>query len=543
MAHKNILRTLALVIAIALSAGAVFSSKVVAFYREHTSHAAAAPGQKIVYVCPMGEPGVFDKPGKAKCGMNLIPKLVPANTPIGPNVTLPPGVGKDLPSAGSDSQAQTATNQASTGERKVLFWYDAMNPQNHYDKPGKAPDGMDLVPKYADEAAPSTSAAVTAANGERKILYWYDPMHPQYKSDKPGKAPDCGMDLVPKYADEPTSKMAPGAVMISAQKQQLIGVRTAKVERAPLTRTVTTTGQVVADESKIAHVHVKVNGFVDKVYVDYIGQLVKKGQPLFTLYSPDLVATQQEYLIAKRGEKAMGNSQFLEVAQGSQSLLRSARERLKLWDISDTQIKKLDETGEVSRTLTFYSPISGFVTDRKVFPNTAVNPDTELYTVSDLSTIWVNADVYEYEVPYVKVGQHAEMQLSYYPGKTWKGRVSFIYPTLDPATRTVKVRLEFPNPNFQLKPQMFADVQLKINYGDQVVVPQEAVLDSGKEQTVFIAHADGYFEPRKITVGPKLDGKVVVLSGLKPGETIVTSGNFLIDSESRLSSATGPMQH
>lgn len=379
-------------------------------------------------------------------------------------------------------------------------------------------------------------------SSERKVRYWYDAMNPQRHYEKPGKAPD-GMGLVPMYADEQPSAMAPGSVMLSADKQQLIGVRVAEVKRESLVREVRTTGQVTADETKIAHVHVKISGFIEQVFVDYIGQLVKKGQPLFTLYSPDLVSTQEEYLIAKRGEKTLSNSEFPEVAQGSVSLLRSTRERLKLWDISDGQIKKLDETGEVSRTLTFYSPIAGFVMDRKAFPQTSVTPDTELYTVSDLSRVWVNADIFEYEVPFVRVGQRAEMELSYYPGKSWNGRVSFIYPTADPTTHTVKVRLEFPNPGFQLKPQMFADVDLKINYGKQIVVPQEAVLDSGREQRVFVVKGDGYFEPRQITTGPKLDGKVVVLSGLKVGETVVSSGNFLIDSESRLKSAAGPMQH
>ncbi|MGE5109213.1 MAG: efflux RND transporter periplasmic adaptor subunit [Acidobacteriaceae bacterium] len=435
--------------------------------------------------------------------------------------------------------------QTTSSERKVLYWYDAMNPQHHYDKPGKAPDGMDLVPMYADQAvAPAQSTnARTAPAGERKILYWYDPMHPQYKADKPGKAPDCGMDLVPKYAEDQSRSMAPGSVMISAEKQQLIGVRMVEAKRESLVRDVRANAQITADETKVAHVHVKISGFIEQVFVDYIGQLVKKGQPLFTLYSPDLVSTQEEYLIAKRGEKTLGTSQFAEVAQGSESLLRSTRERLKLWDISDDQIKKLDQTGEVSRTLTFYSPISGFVTDRKAFPQTSVTPDTELYTVSDYSTVWVNAEVFEYEVPYVKIGQHAEMSLSYYPAKTWNGRVSFIYPTVDPITRTVKVRIEFPNPGFHLKPQMFADVDLKINYGNQIVVPQEAVLDSGKEQRVFVAKGDGYFEPRHITIGAKLGGKVVVLSGLKAGETVVSSGNFLIDSESRLKGDSGSMQH
>ena len=193
--------------------------------------------------------------------------------------------------------------------------------------------------------------------------------------------------------------------------------------------------------------------------------------------------------------------------------------------------------------MTFYSPITGFVLDRKAFPQTAVNPDTELYTVADLSTIWADAQIYEYEVPYVHLGQAAQMELSYFPGKVYNGRVNYVYPTVDPQTRTVKARLDFRNPKFELKPQMFAEVMLKVDYGDHVVVPQEAVLDSGEKQTVFVARGDGYFEPREVKTGAKLDDKVIVLSGLKAGETIVTSGNFLIDSESRLKSAMGGMKH
>lgn len=430
--------------------------------------------------------------------------------------------------------APVAAPTAQSGQRKVLYWYDGMNPAHHYDKPGKAPDGMDLVPMY--EAAPAA-----ASKAERKVLYWYDPMHPQYKSDKPGKSPDCGMDMVPKYADD--QPLAPGAVTIAADRQQLMGVRTAMVERQRLTREIHTNGQFVADESRLAHVHVKVSGYIEKVFADFPGQSVRKGQPLFTVYSPDLVATQQEYLIAKRGERSMGSSEFPSVSQGAQSLLASARERLKLWDISDAQIEKLDRTGEVSRTMTIYSPVSGVIQDRKAFPNTAVNPDTDLYTVADLSQLWVNADIYEYEAPYVRVGQPAEVRLSYFPGKVWNGRINFIYPQMDPQTRTLKVRIDLPNPGLQLKPQMFADVTVKVDYGDNVVVPEEAVLDSGREQTVFVSEGEGRFVPRKVTAGAHVDGKVMILSGLKAGETIVTSGNFLVDSESQLRSATEQMQH
>ena len=397
-------------------------------------------------------------------------------------------------------QAATRTT-ATGGERRVLYWYDAMSPQHHYNQPGKAPDGMDLVPQYAEDNSSHGGSATT------------------------------------------TAAMPPGTVKIAPEKQQLIGVRTATVERQSLARTVRTTGLLTSDETKLAHIHVKVNGYIDKSYVDFVGQLVKKGQPLFTLYSPDLVATEEEYLIAKRGAKEMGSSQFPDVSQGSQSLLHSTRERLKLWDITEEQIKKLDETGEVTKTLTFYSPVSGFVTDRKAFPQTAVTPDMDLYAISDLSTIWVNADVYEYEVPFVKVGQTAEIELSYYAGKTYTGKITYIYPTVDLISHTVKARIEFANRNFDLKPQMFANVQLKINYGKQIVVPQEAIMDSGDKQYVFVVHDGGVFEPRVIQMGAKLEGNVVVLSGLNAGETIVTSGNFLIDSESRLKSAMSGMQH
>lgn len=453
-----------------------------------------------------------------------------------------------------------AASQSASGERKPIYWYDAMNPQHHYNQPGKAPDGMDLVPQYAEQTAspaqqtssspspdmanmPGMPSKVPTPEG-RKVLYWYDPMHPAYKSDKPGTAPDCGMTLVPKYAeDQSMAKMPMGTVTITPEKQVLAGVRTVVVERKPLVRDIRTTAQIVADETRIAHVHVKVAGYIDQVYVDFVGQLVKKGQPLFTLYSPDLVSTQEEYLIAKRGNVTLRNAPFQEIADGSQSLLQSARQRLKLWDISDDQIKQLDESGKVSKDLTFYSPITGFVTDRKVFPQTSVTPDTELYTVSDLSTVWADADIYEYEVPFVRLGRRVTLTLSYYPGKTYTGTISYVYPTVDPQTRTVKVRIQLPNPNFLLKPQMFADAQLHVDYGTKILVPEEAVLNSGTDQHVFVVHEGGVFEPRKVTVGPVIDGNAVILSGLKAGETVVVSGNFLIDSESNLKDAMSGMSH
>ena len=375
----------------------------------------------------------------------------------------------------------------------------------------------------------------------RRVAYWYDPMHPSYQSDKPGTAPDCGMKLVPKYSDEleAMQAMAPGTVMLSAEKQQLIGVRTTEVRREHLTRTLRTVGRVEMDETRISRVHTKVEGWVEKVYGDFVGKLVRKGQPLFTLYSPQLVSTQEEYLIARRGKALLGNSPYANVSGGADALLRAARERLRLWDIGEEQIQRLEETGEVQRTLTITSPVTGFVLSRDLYPQTFVKPDKRLYEIANLARVWVHVDLYEFEAPYVQPGQRATMRLSYYPGKVYRGRVTYVYPTVDAQTRTARVRLEFSNPNFDLKPEMFADVELAVNYGMHTVIPAEAVLDSGTRQVVFIVKDGGYFEPREVELGPRFDGRVAILRGLDPGETVVSSGNFLIDSESKLSSVAG----
>ena len=450
--------------------------------------------------------------------------------------------------------APTQTSVTAPGERKILYWYDSMNPAYKSDKPGKAPDGMDLIPKYADEE----STVKNEAPGKRKILYWYDPMHPAYKSDKPGTAPDCGMDLVPKYADEDAAirNMAPGSVQITAEKQQLIGVRTGKVERLRIERILRVVGRIGIDETRVAHIHTKVSGYIEHVFADFVGKEVKAGDPLFTIYSPDLVSTQQEFLIAVRAQKELKDAPYAEVSNGAASLVKAALERLRLWDVSEEEIAALEKEGKVKREVTIYSPATGTVTERAAYHHGRfVSPEMDLYTITDLTSVWMLAEVFEFEVPYVRVGQEAVVRLSYTPGKTYTGRVSFINPSVDPKTRTVRVRIELPNPNQDLKPDMYADVELSIDYGLQIVVPQEAVLDSGTEQVVFVTLGDGYFEPRAIKTGPKMAGlpkgvgaaagseQVIVLGGLKPGETIVTSGNFLIDSESRLKNPAGGPKH
>ena len=356
----------------------------------------------------------------------------------------------------------------------------------------------------------------------------------------PASAPTGDMANMPGMSASDAAsaqKMAPGTVMLSSATQQLINVTYTTVRRTDMKRTLRTVGLVQMDEEKISRVHVKIAGWIEKVDLDYVGKLIKKGQPLFTLYSPDLVSTEQEYLIALKGQKYLSNVPYSDVVSGANSLLNATRDRLKLWDVTDAQIHTLEKSGKAERTMTLYSPISGFVMSRNAYEQTYVTPETDLYDIADLSTIWVYVDIYEYEAPFVHIGQAASMQLSYFPGKTYRGRVAYIYPTLDPKTRTIKVRLEFPNPNYVLKPDMYADVQLAIDYGKQVVVPSEAVLNSGTRQVVFVAKPGGYFEPREIKVGDQFDGQYAVLAGLKPGEKIVASGNFLIDSESRLGAA------
>lgn len=335
--------------------------------------------------------------------------------------------------------------------------------------------------------------------------------------------------------------MAPGSVMLDAATQQKIGVTYTTVRRAHLERTIRTVGLLQMDDEKVARVHVKVAGWIHKVYLDYVGKLVKKGQPLFTLYSPDLVSTEQEYLVARKGQEYLAKTSYTDVSTEADSLLNATRDRLRLWDVSDAQIHDLETSGKPATDMTLYSPINGFVMSRNAYEQTYVTPETDLYDIADLSTIWVYVDIFEYEAPYVHVGQTAQMQLSYFPGKTYRGKVTYIYPTLDPKTRTIKVRLEFPNPGYELKPDMYADVQLDVNYGTQTLVPSEAVLNSGTRQVVFIAKGDGYFEPRDIKIGDQFDGQTVVLAGLNPGEKIVASGNFLIDSESRLGAAMQQM--
>ncbi len=335
-------------------------------------------------------------------------------------------------------------------------------------------------------------------------------------------------------------EVAPGTVQISPERQQLIGVRIGTAEIKPLERVIRTVGRVDYDEQKIAAVSLKVGGWIEDLYVDFTGKYVKKGEPLLTIYSPELVSTQEEYLLALNAKKSLTKSSFPEVASSGDSLAESAKRRLKLWDITDEEIKNLEETGKAKKTITLYAPFSGFVLEKSAYKGMNVMPGMTLYKLANLSDVWLYGDIYEYELPFIRLGQQASIQLTYLPGETFTGKVIYIYPALNPETRTAKVRFEFPNPHDKLKPEMYANVEIKVQLGKKLTVPAGAIIDTGIRQIAIVAKGNGYFEPREVKAS-RVDDYYEVSKGLKAGERVVTSASFLVDSESNLKEAMGGM--
>lgn len=331
-------------------------------------------------------------------------------------------------------------------------------------------------------------------------------------------------------------------VYISPARQQLIGVRTAAVTRRTLDTTIRTVGTIAYDETRVTQIHTKVTGWIDTVSVDYVGKAVRRGEPLFTIYSPELVATQNEYLLALRAQRQLGDSRFAETRDGADALVSAARDRLRLWDITEAQIEELERTGQPRRTLTLYSPFDGVVLERNAFAGQYVSPEMSTFKIADLSTIWVLAHVFEYETRTVKVDQDAEIQFPYgQSARALKGKITFIYPEVDPMTRRVKVRIAFRNAGFELKPETYVTVVIRARMGEQLAVPREAVLDNGDRRYAIVARPQGYFEPREIEVGQPVDDFFPLLKGLADGEQVVTSAQFLIDSETNLQAAMQAM--
>jgi Cu(I)/Ag(I) efflux system membrane fusion protein len=348
-------------------------------------------------------------------------------------------------------------------------------------------------------------------------------------------------ESVPHEAAENSETPPQAVIRLSSEQRQMIGVTYGTVEQTALKKTIRAVARIDFDERRLTDVTFKISGWVQDLFVDYTGKTVHKGEPLLTLYSPDLVTSQEEYLLALRTRDQLANSSLPEARDGSQGLVEAARRRLLLWDLTPRQLKTLEERGTPQTYLTLPAPISGTVVEKQVVKGMRVESGMKLYRIADLSMVWVYAYIHEYEIFLVREGQDATLSLSYYPGEIFTGKITYVYPYLDTQTRTNRVRLEFPNSHGKLKPGMYANGEIEVNLGTVLTVPESAVLQSGLRQLVFVDQGQGVFVPREVKLGIKADSRFAVLDGLTEGERVVTSGNFLLDSESKLQAATSMM--
>jgi Cu(I)/Ag(I) efflux system membrane fusion protein len=413
-------------------------------------------------------------------------------------------------------------------------WQCPMHPSIVQDHPGDCPIcGMKLV-KVAATGGGGAAAQPSAADQTEQ---WQCPMHPSIVQDHPGDCPICGMKLVQMAGSGGGDSSGPApeglsTVTIDPARQQLIGLKVAHAEVGPVGGSWRTSGRVAVDETRVHHVNVKFSGFMEHVHGDFIGRSVKKGEPLFSIYSPELLATQQEYLLALDTRKRLAGAGGM--GGDGDALVSAARRKLELWDVPRAEIERLERTGQPTRTITFYSPATGVLTKKDVVPGMRVNAGDMPFEIVDLSRVWVLADAYETDLRHVKVGMAATLSLKAFPNRTFAGRVAFIDPFLDPKTRTAKVRIEFPNPTGELRPEMFGEVVLQGKSREGVRIPADAIIHSGTRSVVFVALGGGKFQPREVTVGEGDTDFVEIVSGIERGDGVVTRANFLIDSESRL---------
>ena len=452
------------------------------------------------------------------------------------------------PHAGGDNAAKTADRYTC-----------GMHPFIISDKPGKCPIcGMTLtkieaagpVAAAGGAARPAGSSASSpggAGKGERKILFYRSPMNPTVTSPTPAKDA-MGMDYVPVYEDEARGSGAGvnlpegyATVQVGVEKVRLAGIQTAPAVRETISHPVRAVGIVVPDERRVRRVQTKIEGWIEKLYTNFTGQLVTKGQPLLEIYSPELVASQREYLLALEMHNRMQENPYPEEREMAAELVRSSRRRLELFDVPQSFIAELERTKNPRRTVMLNAPVSGYVSGKEIFEGTRVMPGMDLLTVSDLSRVWIEADLYEYEAQSVRLGQTASLETVAEPGAKLKGRVAFIYPTFSPETRTLKVRFDFPNPGLRLKPQMYANVSLDLHSMTGVVIPDSALIETGVRVIAFVDVGGGSFEPREVKVGVRGNGKAQILSGVKAGEKVAVGANFLLDSESKLRAALTKM--
>jgi len=428
---------------------------------------------------------------------------------------------------------EPALSTPAKSERKILYYRNPMGLQDTSPVPKKDSMGMDYTPVYADEP---TTPAPSAGNEKRKVLYYRNPMGLTDTSPIP-KQDAMGMDYIPVYADE---EAPAGQVRISLDKVQKLGVKTELVSSRELARTVRAVGQFQMDERRLSSVTTKFEGYIEKLYVNATGQPVKRGQPLMEVYSPELVSAQEEYLIAWSGRQSLRNG-TQESQTGVGQLAEGALKRLRNWDISEAQLQRLQKEGKATRTLTLYSPASGVVLEKAAVQGMRFMPGEPLFKITDLSAIWLLAEVFEQDLALVHVGQSVKISVDAYPDKGLTGKIAYIYPTVTPETRTAKVRVELANPGGMLRPDMYASLQLASGHGKAkaLTVPDSAVIDSGTRQVVLVQRTEGLFEPREVKLGMRSDGYVEVLQGLSEGENVAVRANFLIDAESNLKAALG----
>ena len=433
--------------------------------------------------------------------------------------------------SGSKMKQSPVQSEGGSAERKVLFYRNPMNPAITSPVMTQDEMGMDYIPVYADENKPK----------EKEVLFWRNPMNPAITSPVFTKD-EMGMDYLPVYADGGGTDEVVGTVTIDPVTVQNIGVRTAVAEVSELARALNGLGRVDFNEERLARLHPKTSGWIEKLFVDETGKRVNRDTILLGIYSPELVAAQQEYLVALDNWEAVRNSASVQMKRSSKTILDSALERLQLFDVAEHQIEELQQSRKIKKQLHIHSPFEGRIMHIGAREGQYVTPKDELYLIADLSRIWVNVDIFEDELSWLKVGDRAEMRVRAQPGRTYRGKITFIHPVLNPKSRTVQVRLEFDNADLSLKPGMFANVTLYVDpQPGAVVVPSEAIVRSGSREQVFVVREPGKFEPREVTLGVTAQGLTQILSGVEAGEEVVTSSQFLIDSESKLREATAKM--
>ena len=492
-----------------------------------------APTTVPSFVCPMHPEETSDRPGRCpECGMRLVPAGSGGDYPKEHKTyTCPmhPEFVTDDPAERCPTCGMTVVETELRGQGSGV---GSPGERVHAPRPSA----------HSKESTRTTGHGPRTTEGGRRLLYYRNPMNPSVTSPVPMKD-EMGMEYLPVYADEVTRQ--PGSTVSGRAPVQLTedGVRLAGVQTAPavegrLARTIRTVGTVTADERRIQHFHTRVSGWVETLHVNFTGQFVKQGQPVISIYSPELLASQEEFLRAREAATRFAASDLPEVRKGGEELLAAARRRLRLFDVPEEFIAELERTGEPQRAVTLVAHSSGYVTSKGVFQGQQVDPGMmDLFTITDLSHVWIDADFYESEAGLLRFGQPAQLALSYEPAVRLTARIAYIYPTLNPDTRTVKVRFDFANSDMKLKPGMFADVELDTEGSSGVVIPDSAVIDTGERQIVFVGTGGGRFEPRQVRLGVRSEGRALVLSGVAAGEQVVVKANFLLDSESQLRAA------